>query len=129
MSPASYLAAPPRAVGADCSSVVTLFCVWNWAIYGALIASAVAVTAALALLVVRLLQGWRDVKRFRRHLFRDLDRLFARVETFAEKAMAAADTSRLEASIAKLRNSLARLTVLRDAFDEATAFTALIPRK
>ena len=102
---------------------------WNWAIYGALTTSALAVTGALVLLAVRLLQGWRDVKRIRRHVFRDLDRLFARVETFAEKATAATDTSRLEAALARLRQSLARLAVLRDAFDEATAFTALIPRK
>ncbi|HET8893781.1 MAG TPA: hypothetical protein VFM96_06775 [Gaiellaceae bacterium] len=102
---------------------------WNWAIYGALIASAVAVTGALVLLAVRLLQGWRDLKRLRRHVFRDLDRLFARVETFAEKATAAADMSRLEASVRRLRHSLAQFAVLRAAFDEATAFTALIPRK
>src|SRR5438477_4253129 len=129
MSPASYLAAPPRAVEADCSSVVTIRSMWNWAIYGALLASALLVTGALALLAVRVLQGWRDVKRLRRHVFRDLDRLFARVETFAEKATAAADTSRLETSVARLRESLARLAVLRAAFEEATAFTALIPRK
>ena len=102
---------------------------WNWAIYGALLASALAVTGALVLLAVRLLQGWRDVKRLRRHVFRDLDRLFARVETFAEKATAASDTSRLETAFARLRHSLAQLAILRDAFDEATAFTALIPRK
>lgn len=102
---------------------------WNWAIYGALIVSALAVTGALVLLAVRLLKGWRDVKRLRRHVFRDLDRLFARVETFAEKAAAASDTSRLESAFARLRHSLARLAVLRDAFDEATALTALIPRK
>ncbi|HSX22941.1 MAG TPA: hypothetical protein VLE97_09230, partial [Gaiellaceae bacterium] len=68
-------------------------------------------------------------KRFRRHIFRDLDRLFARVETFAEKATRAADTSRLETSFARLRESLDRLAVLRAAVDDATAFTALIPRK
>jgi hypothetical protein len=102
---------------------------WNWAIYGALLASALLVTGALLLLAVRVLQGWRDVKRLRRHVSRDLDRLFARVETFAEKATHVADTSRLETSFARLRESLARLAILRAAFDEATAFTALIPRK
>jgi len=102
---------------------------WSWTIYGALLASALLVTAAFALLVVRVLQGWRDFKRLRRHVFRDLDRLFARVETFAEKATDVADTSRLETSFARLRESLARLAVLRAALDEATAFTALIPRK
>ena len=102
---------------------------WNWAIYGALLAAALLVAGALALLAVRVLQGWRDLKRLRRHVFRDLDRLFERVETFAEKATAATDTSRLEASLARLRESLARLTVLRAAFADATAFTAFIPRK
>jgi len=103
--------------------------VWNWAIYGALLAAAPLVAGAFALLVVRVLQGWRDVKRLRRHLFRDLDRLFERVETFTEKATNVADTSRLESSFTRLRESLARLAVLRAAFDEATAFTTLIPRK
>ena len=102
---------------------------WNWAIYGALLAAALLVAGAFALLIVRVLQGWRDVKRLRRHVFRDLDRLFERVETFAQKATKVADTSRLETSFARLRQSLARLDVLRDALDEATAFTALIPRK
>ncbi len=97
--------------------------------YGALIASALLVAGALALLVVRVLQGWRDLKRLRRHVFRDLDRLFERVETSAEKATSLADTSRLEASFARLRASRARLSVLRVAFAEATAFTAFIPRK
>ena len=102
---------------------------WNWAIYGALIASALLVAGAVALLVVRVLQGWRNLKRLRRHVFRDLDRLFERIETLAEKATDAADTSRLETSFARLRQSLARLAILRAAFDDATAFTALIPRK
>ena len=102
---------------------------WNWALYGALIAAALLVVGAFALLVVRVLQGWRDVKRLRRHVFRDLDRLFERVETFAEKAANIADTSRLETSFGRLRRSLARLATLRAAFDEATAFTTLIPRK
>src|SRR5258708_21640780 len=102
---------------------------WNWAIYGALLAAALLVAVALALLVVRILQGWRDLKRLRRHVFRDLDRLFERVETFAEKAANVADTSRLESSFTHLRQSLPRLALLPAAFDEATPFPAPIPRQ
>jgi len=102
---------------------------WNWAIYGALLASALLVAGALALLAVRVLQGWRDLKRLRRHVFRDLDRLFEKVEAGAEKAAALAETSRIEETLAHLRASLARFAILRDAWADATAFTAFIPRK
>ena len=44
----------------------------DWTIYGALILGGIAVLAAAAFLVVRVLQGWRTLKRFRRHLARVL---------------------------------------------------------
>jgi hypothetical protein len=37
MSPASYLTAPPRGVCPDCSTLVTLVSMWDWAIWAALV--------------------------------------------------------------------------------------------
>ena len=129
MSPASYLAAPPRVAKADCSTVVTIRSMWDWLVYAALIAGALAVLGALALLAVRALQALRAFKRLRRHVFRDLDRLAEELEAAADKAASASGNATLGASIARLRDSLARLAVLRAAWNAATAFTALVPRK
>ncbi|HLX21359.1 MAG TPA: hypothetical protein VKR23_14525 [Gaiellaceae bacterium] len=98
---------------------------WNWLVYGALIAAAVAFLAAAGFLLVRVLQAWRSFKRLRRHVFRDLDRVLEKTERTLDSAAAASDTSRLDAALAHLRVSLAQLALLREAIDEATA---LIPR-
>ena len=118
--------------GDDCSTVVTI--VWmTWTIYLALIAGFLAVAGAAALLVVRLLQGWRAFKRLRRHVGKELDRLTVLTEQTAENAARAADQAKLEQSLRRLRAALAQLAVLRSAVDEATAafdrFTVLYPRK
>ena len=66
MSPASYLAAPPRAVAGIVAPVfgaARIHDVWNWAIYGALIVGFLAGGGALALLLVRALAAWRSFKR------------------------------------------------------------------
>jgi hypothetical protein len=102
---------------------------WDWLVYAALIAGALAVAGALVLLAVRVLQALRAFKRLRRHVFRDLDRLAAKADATADKLEAASDTEKLDDAVARLRESLAQLAVLRAAWDEATAFTALIPRK
>ena len=129
MSPASYLAAPPRVAVVNCSTVVTIRPMWDWLVYAALIVGAVAVVTALVLLGVRLLQAWRSFKRLRRHVFRDLDSVAEKMEATLDKVEAASDTSELDASVARLRRSLAQLAFLREAWSEATSFTALIPRK
>ena len=129
MSPASYLAAPPRVAVVNCSTVVTIRSMWDWLVYAALILGALAVLAALALLVARVLQAWRSFKRLRRHVFRDLDLVAEKMEATLDKVEAASDTSDLDASVARLRRSLAQLALLREAWSEATSFTALIPRK
>jgi hypothetical protein len=107
--------------------------VWDWAIWVALILGGLALAGALAFLVVRALQAWRDFKRTRRHLFRALDRLSAAGEETAEKAAAAGESEELQRSVARLRSSLAQLAVLREAVGEAQAtvgrVTALVPRK
>jgi hypothetical protein len=105
----------------------------DWAVYAALIAAGLAVVAAAAFVVVRSLQAWRDFKRFRRQLTRELGHLADAGERTAEAAERATDAAELTASVGRLRGSLARLAVLRSALDEATGtvtrFTALYPRK
>jgi len=112
--------------------VVTIIPV-NWLIYLALILSVFAVAGALAFAAVRALQAWRALKRLRRHLAKELGRLTDLGERTAENAARATDTSELDAVLSRLRASLARFAVLREALDEAIAtfgrFTAFYPRK
>ncbi len=98
-------------------------------IYAALIAGTLAVFVALGFLAVRVLQGWRALKRLRRHLGKELERLADLGEATADKVAAASDTAALDSSVARLRVSLARLAILRAALDEATApVAAVLPR-
>ena len=105
----------------------------DWAVYAALIAAGLAVVAAAAFVVVRSLQAWRDFKRFRRQLGRELGHLSDAGERTAAAAERVGDSAELNASIGRLRRSLGRLALLRSALDEATGtvtrFTALYPRK
>ena len=104
-----------------------------WTIWTALIVGGLAVLAALAFLAVRILQGWRTLKRFRRHLGKELGLLADAGERTAEAAARATDTSELDHSLGRLRITLARFALLREALDEATGavgrFTAVYPRK
>ena len=107
--------------------------VWNWAIYAALIVGFFAGLAALAYLAVRALEAWRAVKRFRRGLGRELERLADLGEATADKLETATDNAQLESSVSRLRVDLARFAVLRQALDEAEGtfgWVALVdPRK
>ena len=98
---------------------------WDWLVYGALIAGVLAFVAAAVFLLVRVLQAWRSFKRLRRHVFRDLDRVLEKTERTLDTVTAVSDTSRLDAAVASLRLSLAEVALLREAIGEATA---LIPR-
>ena len=91
-----------------------------WAIWAALIVAVLTVLAALVFLAVRLLQGWRTFKRFRRHLGKDFDKLADAVERTTAAAERASDTRRLDESLGHLRATLAALAIVRDAYDEAT---------
>jgi len=106
---------------------------WNWLVYAALIAGALAILGALALLAVRALQAWRSFKRLRRHVARELDRLADLGEATADKVARATDTEELDRSLASLRVSLAQLAVLREALDEVSdtigSVTAFVPQK
>jgi hypothetical protein len=125
MSPASYLAAPPRDVDgilAPATPAVTIRNVYEWFIRGALIAGGVVLGLATARLVTQALKTWRDFKRLRRHLVRELDRVATSAEAAAEKIAATETrTHRLEQSIARLNVSIARLRILTDALDEVDA--------
>jgi len=101
---------------------------WDWLVYAALIVGALAFTGGLVLLAVRVLQAWRDFKRVRRHVFRELDLVAQKAEATLDKVESVSDTERLDAGLDSLRGSLARLALLREAAHEATSFTTLIPR-
>ena len=105
---------------------------WDWAIWAALIIGFLAVAGALAFLGVRVLQVWRGFKRVRRHLVRGLEELGEKGERTTAKLETATDTEEVAESLARLRVSLARLAVLREAIDEvqdtAGRVTAVMPR-
>jgi hypothetical protein len=104
-----------------------------WTIWTALIVGALAVLAALAFLGVRILEGWRTLKRFRRHLGKELAQLADAGERTAEAAARATDTAELDQALSRLRVTLARFAILREALDEATGavgrFAYVYPRK
>ena len=106
---------------------------WDWAIWGALVAAGVAGTAALALVAVRARQAWRGLKAVRRDVVDRLGELATAGEVTAEKVAVAGDTAELQERLGRLRGSLARLAVLRAAIDEVEdtlgRVTALVPRK
>ena len=118
----------------DCSTLVTLVSVWDWAIWAALIIVVVTGISALTLLVRRSLTAWRAFKDIGGQILRRLDEFTAKAEEVADK-IAAADSGTAEAqeSLARLRVSLARLAVLRDAIDEVDRLfgrvAAELPRK
>ena len=136
MSPASYLTAPPRDAGPIVAPVLrraTIPGVSDWAIYAALIVGFLAGLAAIAYLLVRALEAWRALKRLRRGLGRELERLADLGEATADKLETATDNAQLESSLSRLRVDLARFAVLRQALDEAQesfGWLALVyPRK
>ena len=120
--------------GPDCSSLVTLVSMWAWAIWAALILVAVAGIAALTLLVQRSLKAWRAFNDIGGEILRGLDDFTAKAEDVADKVAAADDgTAEVQASLRRLRVSLARLAVLRAAIDEVDHMlgrvAAEVPRK
>jgi hypothetical protein len=106
---------------------------WDWAIWGSLIAVFLAGVAALALVVMRTRNAWRAVRYTGRDTVRRLDDITAKAEATADRLETAGDTAELEESVGRLRISLAQLAVLTDALDEAQLFfgrvAAALPRK
>jgi hypothetical protein len=106
---------------------------WDWAIWAALILVALAGTAALTLLVLRSLRVWRAAKDIGSEILRGLDDFTAKAERVADKIAAADNAAEVEESLGRLRVSLARLAVLREAIDEVDSMlgrvAAEVPRK
>jgi hypothetical protein len=117
MSPASYLAAPPRVASASVAPGTTIVHV-DWTIYGALIAGGLALAAGTAFVVVRALETWRRFKRLRRQLAKSLQALADTAERASAAAERVSDQGVLEQSLARLRVTLARFNLLRAALDE-----------
>jgi hypothetical protein len=105
----------------------------DWAVYGALIAGSAAILGAAAYLTVRVLQGWRQLKRTRRHLAKSLAALADSADHTGEIVERITDQRALEGSVARLRVTLRRFDVLRAAVGEVTdslgRVTAVYPRK
>lgn len=131
MSPASYLAAPPRVAATIVARTTTIVHV-DWAVYGALVVAALASAAGAVLLTIRVLQAWRAFKRLRRHLARALETLADAAASTSENAARLTDQPRLEESAARLRTTLRRFAVLRAAIEEVAdavrRVTAVYPR-
>ena len=107
---------------------------WDWIVLAAVLVGAIGILAALVHLAVRVLQAWRDLKRLRRHVAKELDRLAdAGSRRLTDAAGRASDPTRLEKRLDHLRATLARFAVLREALDEVTdavgRVTAFIPSK
>ena len=106
---------------------------WDWAIWAALILVAATGITALVLLALRVRDAWRSFEEMLRTTIRGLDALATNAEAVAEKAAVAGDFAELEASVGRLRVSLAQLAVLRAALDEARvpfrSVTVFLPRK
>jgi hypothetical protein len=98
---------------------------WDWAVWGALIFAFVAGIAALVLLVRRTRAAYRDFDRTHTVVVREIDAVTDRAEATAARADATTgDTSELQASLERLRLSLAQLSVLTDALDEVDRMVA-----
>jgi methyl-accepting chemotaxis protein len=107
---------------------------WDWVISGALIFVFVAIVAALVLLVRRSREAYREFDRTNETVGREVNELATRAEATAARAeTVAGDTSELQESLERLRVSLAQLSVLTEALDEANDMVgrvaAVIPRK
>jgi|GEM_PF-847051 hypothetical protein len=94
----------------------------------------VAVLGTSALLAVRALRAWRNVRSFSRATGAALERVMRTADEAETHAVAAAaGAERLATAAARLRESLARLTLIRSAAAEFSAtlarFRGVVPRK
>jgi hypothetical protein len=105
---------------------------WDWAIWAALGAGALAGVLATVRLTRRVRKTLRDAEDTRRDIVHRLDRFAAKADAVADRLAVAGDTAELQESLDRLRVSLARLAVLRAALDEARLpdlVAAVVPRK
>src|SRR5712691_3485992 len=127
MSPASYLAAPPRDAAGIVAPDDTIGGVWDWVVWASLPVAIVAGFAAMARAALLALRAWRDLKQWQRALFAELDRVAAAAEALGTKAASLGDASeRLTRSLERLTTSRRKLAVLQSALDEATDDVAFV---
>jgi hypothetical protein len=105
----------------------------DWFIYGALIAGGVAITISVVRLVRQIRDAWGGLRRLQGQLAETLGELATRSEHTNELVERLSGRPDLETSVARLRISLARFAVLREAVDEVsdslTRVVAVFPRK
>ncbi len=112
MSPASYLAAPPRVAIGSIPPVNSLL----WAAIAFLAAVLVAGTASVLVLGLR---AWRDLRALGRLLLEESERLVERIEAGdARVVRIAARAQELARALERLQARRARLRVLLDATGE-----------
>ena len=90
----------------------------DWVVWGALLFAICSGIAGIVLLLGRVRELVRIVKRTRSSAVASLGALTAKAELTATKAEAAGDAVELRATVARLRRSLAQLAVLRKAIAE-----------
>jgi hypothetical protein len=124
MSPASYLAAPPRVAGGMIAPLVSLTVL-------ALVVGIVAVGGSLAYAIRQALRLWRDVKAFFRGFGEATDALAQSLDRLS--AFEPPDIDRVADSAVRLRRSSAELSVLLHALgrvrDQWAGLAAIYPRK
>jgi uncharacterized protein YjiS (DUF1127 family) len=105
----------------------------GWLVWIALLVGVAAAFAALVRAIREALAAWRSYKRFRRHLGRGLYDLEVSAARVADNAAKAGSSPEPDRSVARLRESIARLNVLRrsigDVTDAVGSVTAVYPRK
>jgi hypothetical protein len=105
----------------------------DWALYAAVILAVLSAISALVYVITQVLHAWRALKNLRRNALREVDRLVELADKATAKAEHAADATLLQTKLARLRVTLARFAVLRQALDEVSAtagrVTAVYPRK
>jgi hypothetical protein len=104
---------------------------WDWLIWAALIAGFCTIVASCVLFFIRIMQAWREMNRFRRHISKELLVLADKADAALVRAEKASDMRELDESMASLRIAIARARVLREAMDEVNAtvdrVTAYVP--
>ncbi len=88
---------------------------WDWAVWSALAVAICSGIAGVALLLGRVREVVRSVKKARSGAVARLSAVAAKAELAAAKAEAAGDTQELQESVARLRGSIAQLKILRAA--------------
>jgi hypothetical protein len=116
MSPASYLTAPPRGAAASIAPLASAPLALFW--FSLVLAILVGIASA-AFVAVRGLRLYRDARTFAGEAGVAAEVLSRSADALGSRA--AAETEQLERSIARLRVSTTRLSILLDAISQVRA--------